>query len=397
MPPSAPTPAASSDSAAPSASPARAPASRRRKRPLGARLAPYDDLRSLADLGGRFQNAPLPHDALFKTFFGNPAESAAVAANIFPREAALFDWERMERCPSELVGGNLKALRADLIFSTPLKDGGAGVLFFFHFEAQSRYMRNMPVRLAGYKMGIVENWINAHPPGTPLPHIISIVIYNGDATWPDPANIQHMYSPLPAVLEKLARFDMRFDYVLLDLPRMSPAELGGTAKGKMFLDLMATVGCGGKRDKAKTEAAIEAFFRRHRDLLHACLHESNERIEEILMQYLTSTHSEIETRAFEEIIARTLTPETEEKIMTAYERWMNNARNEGISIGRNEGIGIGRNEGIGTGRIVGAVSTLQSMFGFPVTPESELLSKPRKELEAMRDQLMRQHRPLANA
>ncbi|MDR3228135.1 MAG: Rpn family recombination-promoting nuclease/putative transposase [Puniceicoccales bacterium] len=399
------SPAASS-APAPPASPA--PSSRRRrKRPLGARLAPYDDLRSIADLCDRFPNVALPHDALFKAFFGNPAESAAIAAKIFPQEASLFDWERMERCPSELVGGNLKALRADLIFSVPLKDGlrvqdgGAEVMFFFHFEAQSRYARNMPLRLAGYKVGILENWMDMHPPNTPLPHIISIVIYNGTATWPDPANIQHMYSPLPDALKKLSRFDMRFDYVLLDLCQMNPAELVGTAKGKMFLDLMATIGGNSKRANVTIETAIEAFFVRHRDLLEACRTETDERISEILMIYLTSTRSEIEPQTLEKIITRTLTPETTDKLMTTYQRWMHNVRTEGIGIGRAEGIGIGRTEGIdiGTtrGLLVGTISTLQSLFGLPVTPRDELLSKPREELETMRDQLEHQRRQLAHA
>ncbi|MDR3228134.1 MAG: hypothetical protein LBT53_01795, partial [Puniceicoccales bacterium] len=60
--------------------------------------------------------------------------------------------------------------------------------------------------------------------------------------------------------------------------------------------------------------------------------------------------------------------------MTTYQRWMHNARTEGIDIGRAEGIDIGTTRGL----LVGTISTLQSLFGLPVTPRDELLSKPRE-------------------
>ena len=92
-----------------------------------------------------------PHDALFKTIFGQPEHAAAELQHILPGHiAARIDWSSLTAQPGTYVDEELADQHSDLLFSAVARPSHKPVFIYVLFEHQSSAQPRMALRLLRY-------------------------------------------------------------------------------------------------------------------------------------------------------------------------------------------------------------------------------------------------------
>lgn len=155
-------------------------------------------------------------DSLYHRLFIHPQMTAQLVRDFIPEAAALeLDFSRME-----LVSPKYRARRGarregDLVWRLPMGDGGA-VYLYLMLEFQSRSDWWMALRVHTY-VGLLWKQIIAEKrlrPGSRLPPILPIVLYNGDRPWSAPQELAPLVDLPPA--SPLWFWTPRLRYYLLD-------------------------------------------------------------------------------------------------------------------------------------------------------------------------------------
>ena len=345
---------------------------------------PLPDIPTFDDLLRRFKRS-MPHNAIFKAVFAAPEETAPIVQSVLSETArSAYDWEHMRNEPTETLGPDMNELRADLLFSLPLRDSPERRDYCYILEGgQSTFEKFYPLRLLSYFVGIWTRERNAHP-DRPLPRIIPLVIYNGTAPWRAPANFEHLLAPLPSGAGELLRFTPKFDFNLLDLTQLRPGQIPGTLTGRMILDLMAFVRRKQKGEHTGLLNDIRDFFLRHSDFW-ACLNASDPRSQQlvqILFLYLATEQDSLTLPEIKQIVSEL--PILEDNIMTSLAEAIHNG---GVAEGELRGELRGKQ----CGELVGRILAIQEIYLGRTTPARELFAKTTDELQGILAQLRASH------
>lgn len=171
-----------------------------------------------------------PHDALFKTLFGEHATVVADALRALlpgPLFDAL-DLSTLERVDAELIDGDLRRRRADVLYRVQL--AGHPVLIYLLFEQQQMPERLMAYRSGEYVFRIWGRLIRRHQkehgcPPSSLPAVIPVVVHTGPRPWSAPRRIEDLIALPPALRSLVEPFVPRLTLLLDDLPAISDEAL----------------------------------------------------------------------------------------------------------------------------------------------------------------------------
>ena len=126
---------------------------------------------------------PGPHDALFKTTFGDPLHAAGVLRSALPAEViALLDLSTLRRVVGSFVDDELAERESDVLFAVDTV-GGQTVLVYVLLEHQSTVDSLMPLRALRYEVRIWDAHVAAHGHALPLPPILPIVVSHAEGGW----------------------------------------------------------------------------------------------------------------------------------------------------------------------------------------------------------------------
>ena len=107
--------------------------------------AQYADLLYAVPLDGRqafvyllLAAVATPHDALFKSVFGDPRHAAVHMERFLPTAVVeRLDLEALTLRPGSFVDQELREHHADLLFEAPFQEGAGGAFLYLLFEHQS--------------------------------------------------------------------------------------------------------------------------------------------------------------------------------------------------------------------------------------------------------------------
>ncbi len=325
-----------------------------------------------------------PHDRLFKTTFSQPGEAASLLASVLPRALVKrIDWSTLELVSPESVDAGLDRRQADLIYRVRVGHRDARLLVVF--EHQSRVDPRMPLRLLTYMTRTWERFV-ADEPDQPLPVIVPVVLYHGQARWTAARSLVELFELDEVLASTLQTYVPSFTFVLDDLTKLRAAGLrtrGLTPWATMALVLLAW--CRGS-------AHPERVLRRWLDVLGA-LATSSQRREALtaVATYLLWASAGRADRL--RVVFAQAASSAEEVFMTPAEQLLRKGRRQGKQKGRQEGRQEGRHEGrqegLREGRVQLLVSLLSTKFGVLPKAVQERLSKASPEaLERYATQLL---------
>jgi predicted transposase YdaD len=121
------------------------------------------------------------HDQFFKRLLDKPGTAGALLRERLPADvAACLTDDPPELVPGSFVPKELVEYRTDRLYRSRTRDGRE-VLIYTLIEHKSSPDRRIGVQLLGYVAQILQSWCSNNPESTPLPAILSLVIYNGSA------------------------------------------------------------------------------------------------------------------------------------------------------------------------------------------------------------------------
>jgi hypothetical protein len=160
------------------------------------------------------------HDPAYKQLFAHP-EMVSDLLRGYVHEAWVgqIDFDTLERIPDSFITDDLREREDDVIWR--VRWGERWLYLYLLIEFQSTVDRHMAVRLLTY-VGLLYQDLRRTERiavGEPLPPVLPIVLYNGDAPWTAPTELAGiMESELPATL---AGFQPQLRYLLLDEGRIA--------------------------------------------------------------------------------------------------------------------------------------------------------------------------------
>ncbi len=169
---------------------------------------------------------PTPHDALFRSTFGQPRHAAAELRAVLPAPVlAELALDTLAPLDGAFVDGELRSSCVDLLFDVKLRTGGSGLVYFFVIEHQSKPDRQMPLRLLQYMTQVWTRHAARHRAGKRLPPIVPVLIHHGAKPWPWPRDFRSMLTLPKPLGTALGPRLLDFEFVIDDLARLTDAEL----------------------------------------------------------------------------------------------------------------------------------------------------------------------------
>ena len=164
-----------------------------------------------------------PHDALFKTIFGQPEHAAAELQHILPGHiAARIDWSTLTPQPGTYVDEELADQHSDLLFSAATRPSKEPVFVYILFEHQSTAQPRMALRLLRYMVRIWKRHADEEPKAR-LPLIVPAVLAHVPGGWTAPTRFADLFSASLADLAPGILPD--FQYAVDDLHHSSDTDL----------------------------------------------------------------------------------------------------------------------------------------------------------------------------
>ena len=167
---------------------------------------------------------PSYHDALFKQVFAQPSLAADELRHVLPPELSeLIDWSSLRVQPGSFVDDELSSQHADLLYSVSLRQRAAFV--YFLCEHKSEAPKTVALQFLRYLTRIWEEFQRTHPPGTPLPPILVVLVCHGARPWPGGDRFLDIVDAPADVRALLESAHLDFRIIIDDLAVVGVAEL----------------------------------------------------------------------------------------------------------------------------------------------------------------------------
>ncbi|RYZ67342.1 MAG: Rpn family recombination-promoting nuclease/putative transposase, partial [Proteobacteria bacterium] len=136
-----------------------------------------------------------PHDALFKTVFGQPELARAELEFALPEAIrAHLDLATIEVQPGSFVDEELRHSHTDLLYTVKTTVAQEALVYIL-FEHQSSFDARMPLRLLRYMVRVWERWLRDHPLAATLPIVLPVVLHHGQGRWQAAPEFASMFDP----------------------------------------------------------------------------------------------------------------------------------------------------------------------------------------------------------
>lgn len=295
-----------------------------------------------------------PHDAFFKSVFGNLVISRQFFHAYLPQPLAKeLDLDHLQVEKGSFVDERLHERHSDLLFRTVLKSGKRAWLYLL-FEHQSTPEPDMPFRLLRYLVRIWEQHREQHPGEHPLPFIAPVVLYHGQIPWTTPRR----FSEALDIGDDLGIRPTEMEYILVDLSAIPDQLLRERLELEIALSLFRHI---------RDENLLESFTR-ILPLLAELRHRKTglEYIETIL-QYVYYVRSSDEWDELTGLVHQ-IDPVIEEMVMkTAAEQHFQQGETAGLQKGIRQGLEEGLKQGLEEGKLSEAhdvlLELLEEQFG----------------------------------
>jgi len=298
-----------------------------------------------------------PHDALFKSAFGQPDIAGSELELLLPREvAAHLDLATLEVCPGSFVDEELRHAHTDLLYAirtTSDRDAFVYVLF----EHQSSFDASMPLRLLRYVVRIWETWLRDHPAATRIPIVLPVLLHHGATGWRAEPALSSMLDADAALLEATRPFVPHFRFLLDDLKVLSVEALA--SRELVALARLVQLAFWSSGSLEHLEEA-KPFMRW---IVATVVHD--ERAGALMRQLsayvLLTAPPEVDVAVVRTILLEIAGPEGQEDVMNAAEQLIAQGRAEGLRAAE-QLIEQGRAEGLRT-----AIATALSARAVPMS------------------------------
>ena len=251
-----------------------------------------------------------PHDAFFRSIFGDPAHAAAVLQSILPPSvAAHIDWPSLQPVHASMVSKELAQLHGDLLFKARLKDGREAFLWLL-FEHQSSTERWMSWRMTEMAFDFLRHWLDGHPDVEYLPAILPVVLYQGTRPWRAPTSLLELTNLSAEARRDLAPHLLSFSFVLDDLCATDDRDIDARLVGpvpRLTLGLM----------KHYKSPHVLTFIAEHaHDVRTLHTSEYGRLWLSYLLRYIRAAHPEIDRETLISLLTSLLGEEFEQTMVT---------------------------------------------------------------------------------
>jgi len=281
---------------------------------------------------------PTVHDRFARHAFAHVDVMRAHLRGFLPAAVlGRLDLDELRREPDTLLGAGLTEKQPDLVFSSPLIDGGGGVaLARFLFQHKSAATRDLPFDLWSGAVRLTENWRREHPREDIYPWIIPVVLYAGPRRFSAPRRYAEVGGAIgkddPAVA-----IGPDLSYVLNDLTRFDDDELRARSGNAAYQALLHLV---------LKHAWDDDFHRRLADwadlLTDICRLPTGFEALRSVLSYIWGLERGVTQEDVAAIVLPRLKPAERDDAMTAIKSYADQLRHEGIEKGLEKGLEQGR-------------------------------------------------------
>ena len=176
------------------------------------------------------------HDGWYKKLFSRETVEHLVRGFVREPWVEEIDFATLEPWNSSFVGEQLERRESDAVWRVEFR--GKPLYVCFLIEFQSTVERTMALRILAYVALLYQEIAEQekHRNG-PLPPVIPIVLYNGEAKWTAPVEVAELIAPGPP---ELARFRPRLSFLLIDELRRSDDPVPADNLAKAIFGLEAS-------------------------------------------------------------------------------------------------------------------------------------------------------------
>ena len=168
-----------------------------------------------------------PHDRLFKRVMSDEANVRQFIKEFLPKDiSSQIDLKEMKLIPTEKVKGYNKYYM-DIAVECHISNT-KGQLYFV-FEHKSYPDPGVLLQILSY---MTVTWDEQRKKNVPLTPIIPVVVYHGSSSWNVTTHFQGQFNSLN---ESIKPYIPEFNYVLVDLTKLSNEEIEEKAKTTPFL------------------------------------------------------------------------------------------------------------------------------------------------------------------
>ena len=296
-------------------------------------------------------------DAFFKSVFSHPRMIELVIRSQIPEWAEEVDYSALQRLPAEFVDDKLRHRHADNVWQGRSLDTGTEYMLLLEF--QGRPERHMALRAAAYTCLAVQELFRHDKElerGNRDLAVRCLLLHHGDRPWNAPTRLRNLFpDSAPHTYQVVARRPpIAPPPTPLDLPRMLLGLVGVTTASEMRDQLRVL-------RRVVDECEDEDFDRFLTQTVKAMLRSkgmSSEQLEEAkTMQTLATAFQ----RSLDEI--------RQEGHERGIEVGRELGREQGVRQGRKQGIRQGRKQGIELGRVSVLGQLAARKFGAGVADE----------------------------
>ena len=309
-----------------------------------------------------------PHDRLFKEVLGHVSAAQDVARNYLPQTIVQrLNLDSMELVKDSWVDPEVREHFADVLYKlqwlSPESPGE--VYLYILFEHKSQPDEDTALQLLRY---MIQQWqTHRETESLPLPFIIPLVMYHGEARWRYPQTFEGMFGKIP---DDMLPYVPQFTYELLDLSLHSSREIVGSPLVRSVFSLMHLIFAPNLNDRMleilqtlATGTASEVKFL------------------ETMLRYAVGAGS-IGESELAAAVAGSFPQQVSTLMPTLAETWMER--------GMQKGIEVGKQEGRAEERLLLITRLLARKFGDAFEPalQSQLERLPSNDLDQLADELL---------
>jgi len=161
-----------------------------------------------------------PHDALFRSTFGQVEHARSLLRFLAPPEVATgMTWASLRAWPTAQTSERLRLQHADLLFAADWPGGDAPIFFLIEHKAGAG--SDVVRQVHRYVVHVDAEWQRAH---STVPFVVPVVIRHGRGTFAARWRSPGTEAPSP-VAAALARFDPQVRILVDDLELATEADL----------------------------------------------------------------------------------------------------------------------------------------------------------------------------
>ena len=295
-----------------------------------------------------------PHDKLFKSTFGEPANATGFLRGELPAGlSAAILWDRLQLEPGCFIDSHYRHSESDLLFSAPLH--GQDCLIYVLFEHQRELDRWLALRLLRYMVRIWEEFLHQQPEATQLPVIVPVVLAQNAQRWELPSEFASLLDIPAGLADDTRPFVPDFTFRLIQLADLPFHKILGTPAGIITLRVMKAERIAKLLDDQVWDEALMSQLPRE--------------ILEFIIRYILDAG--VDKDAFDRKICRITQPQIQSSAMTIAQQLRQEGRQEGLWVGK--------------------ILALEELMGLAPTDAQALAALTIPELERRYAQLRREY------